>query len=101
MNRQRIVCAAIRSKTTGRILCGARHMDFVMRQFTVRRRFWLFGRRCLRAEWKSPEQGFIDQFGNFLTRSEAYFIAKLEGQVIGRSSSSHDYGPTLFSEDLY
>ena len=39
-------------------------------------------------------QGFTDQYGIFLTRSEAYIIARDAGQLLPR----HDYGETLFSE---
>jgi hypothetical protein len=39
-------------------------------------------------------QGFTDQYGIFLTRSEAYIIARDAGQLLPR----HAYGETLFSE---
>lgn len=39
-------------------------------------------------------QGFTDQYGIFLTRQEAYIIARDAGQLLPR----HDYGETLFSE---
>lgn len=48
-------------------------------------------------EWmqgEDPIQGFTDQYGNFLTRKEAYPIAKAAGQIW-----RHDDKPgTLFSE---
>ena len=51
--------------------------------------------------WKlldnTEEQGFIDQFGKFYNRKDAYIIAKENGQII------RDLGETdeLFSEHLY
>lgn len=39
-------------------------------------------------------QGFTDQYGIFLTRQEAYVVARDAGQLLPR----HDYGETLFSE---
>ena len=39
-------------------------------------------------------QGFTDQYGIFLTRQEAYIVARDAGQLLPR----HDYGETLFSE---
>jgi hypothetical protein len=92
-----IVCAAIRSRVTGRIVCGARHYDSAMRQFMIRRRFWLFGRFTKRKEWRSSEQGFIDQFCKFYNRSEAADLVKKSGQPLCVSQ----LGATLYSEDLY
>ena len=71
----RIVCAAIRHKD-GRIVCGPRHYDNTM--ISVLDQFndiydWNGGR---------TEQGFINQFGGFYTREEAWAIADAEGQII-------------------
>lgn len=44
------------------------------------------------------EQGFIDQFGVFMTREEAYVVAKAAGQIKYRCGG--DDG-RLFSENLY
>jgi hypothetical protein len=43
------------------------------------------------------EQGFIDQFCNFLTREEAYVIAKANGQIINPGHETDK----LYSENLY
>ena len=40
--------------------------------------------------------GFIDSLGVFLDRSEAYSLAKINGQLISDTD-----GPELFSEDLW
>tara|TARA_R110000822_G_scaffold68435_7_gene166500 strand:+ start:249 stop:428 length:180 start_codon:yes stop_codon:yes gene_type:complete len=43
-------------------------------------------------------QGFIDQFGQFLTREEAHVIAKKNGQIVKRCGGDEK---TLYSENLY
>jgi hypothetical protein len=43
------------------------------------------------------DQGFIDQFGDFLTRREAWEIAKDRGQILRDVSTPG----TLYSENLY
>lgn len=80
-----IVCAAIKLHE-GTIICGARHHDPIMN-------------RVLRIIGNSgrPAQGFIDQWGNFLTREEALRIAHKNGQVLEEGHSKTE----LFSEDLY
>src|ERR1035438_3581726 len=73
-NKQRVVvCAANRSKT-GKIVCGARHWDSAMRGQVL-----VDGKRP--PEWMSAEQGFIDQFCVFMTRSKAYVVADAAGQI--------------------
>lgn len=86
---RRIVCAAIRMH--GHIVIGPRHFDLTMLKTIEANpvyREWKWGR---------AEQGFIDQFGYFLNRDEAYEIAKRQGQII--NDSIPDRG--LFSEHLY
>ena len=88
---QRVVCSAIRSKETGLIICGARHHDSIMRAQVE---------ACTmdRLEAKQAEQGFIDQYGKFLTRKEALVIAKEQEQIRYRCG-----GDTvqLYSDNLY
>lgn len=82
---QLVVCAAIRH-SNGSIICGPRHFDQTMRAVI-----------CERSEdWRRAEQGFVDQFGTFLTREEACKIAWARGQI----DHTHT-GGLLFSEDLY
>ena len=88
INEPRIVCAAMRKET--RIICGARHYDPVMRQQMIASEGLDF--------WKGCEQGFIDQFGNFLTREEAHKIAVKEQQIRKHVGGDKD---RLFSENLY
>ena len=85
-----VVCAANRFKS-GKIVCGARHWDSVMRgQILVE------DKRL--PEWISVEQGFIDQFGVFMDRCEAYQVAQAAGQI--KYGQSYSKG-VLYSEDLY
>lgn len=97
-----VVCAAIRNKQ-GKVVCGARHYDSVMRQIFIRKPNW-FERVILRKTfvkdkaWYSCEQGFIDQFGVYMDRQEAYQVAMDAGQV--KYGPEHSKG-TLYSEDLY
>ena len=85
---QVVVCAAIKHKRSGKVLCGARHFDNIMLQHI----------RGAEDRWADAEQGFIDQWGNFLTRKEAYDIAVRQDQY--KPCESYIKG-ILLSEDLY
>ncbi len=87
---QRVVCAANRNKDNGRIICGARHWDKVMHS----QRPDIMKEPTFR--W---EQGFIDQFGDFLTREQAWDIAVAQGQIF-RLCYEGQKG-YLYSENLY
>ncbi len=95
--QQIVVCAACRHPERQIMLCSARHWDGVMRdQF---RAMALCGpdAKPNSSKW---EKGFIDQFGDFLTREEAMEIVKANGQPfdIERNGGSDR---TLYSEGLY
>jgi len=84
----RIVCAANRHKESGRIVCGARHWDNVMRS------------QKLESEtFNNWDQGFINQFGEWLNREEAWVIAEEQGQI--RNLCYDKQTGYLFSENLY
>lgn len=83
----RVVCAAVRLKL-GIVVCGPRHFDSTMRKMLEQLRLTVTG----------AEQGFVDQFGNFLTREEAWDIAHANGQILRERSRCVG---TLYSEDLY
>lgn len=71
------------------VLCGARHGD-ILKQ--------LKGLGFSpRDGYKEIEQGFIDNYGNFLTRKEAYQYAKECGQLTHNIANRDE----LFSEDLW
>jgi hypothetical protein len=85
---RRVVCAA-NLYGNGVMLVGPRHFDATMRD-QVRR----FGLRH-----NAPHvQGFIDQWGEFMTREEAHKVAREQGQI--RHRCGGDDGQ-LFSENLY
>lgn len=83
-----IVCAALR--VNGRIICGPRHFDPVMRM--------QIANDTEAPLWRHAEQGFVDQWGNFLTRKEALEIALRNGQRRRRCGGDDDQ---LYSENLY
>lgn len=85
---KRVVCAACRWHD-GHIILGIRHFSPDMRLSAA-----LQGYECGAA----VEQGFVDQYGNFLTRQEAFKIALPNGQY--RPYEPYNIG-TLYSEDLY
>jgi len=91
--QQIVVCAACRFKDV--MLCGARHFDSAMLNQLEHMK-----------EGTKPsdpgerwEQGFIDQFGDFLTREEAMQIVKENGQPFNIERNRGD--TYLFSEGLY
>lgn len=86
-----VVCAANRHKETGQIVAGARHWDSTMRGMVMTS-------EEQRLSWINAEQGFIDQFGEFMTREEAYDVAETAGQI--RYSIGYETR-TLYSEHLY
>ncbi len=102
MQNQRVVCAA-NKLSDGTVILGVRHWDDFMHQALdsilknqpegtdeeVNELLLIQGH----------QQGFIDQFGNFLTRKEAWVIAKENGQVIHQGPGYS--GPELYSENLY
>lgn len=86
---RRVVCAANRSPD-GLIVCGARHWDKLMRAQAV-----AAGYSPPFSKW---EQGFIDQFGDFMTREEAWKVAHDQGQFRRRCGGDES---ELYSENLY
>jgi len=88
---RRVVCAAMRH-SSGHIVCSPRHFDsLVHMQLEQLEKAGLTG-------WSGAEQGFVDQFGNFLTRAEARDIAERQGQILRRCGGD---AKELFSENLY
>jgi len=87
--RPLVVCAAMKMRD-GFIVPGIRHYSPEMRKLL---------RRCYGEGYHKQvaEQGFVDQFGNFLTRETAYEIAFKNGQIRRDVSKPG----TLFSENLY
>lgn len=89
MTLHRIVCAANRKRFTGEVVLGIRHWDAFMR------------RGLPDTEGDPVDQGFIDNRGNFLSRTEAWKVAEAAGQIIRRVGGDESNGGTLYSENLY
>ena len=88
---RRVVCAANRYGEL--LVCGARHHDKVMNA-----QIRAIGKeRCKPSE---GYQGFIDQFGCFMTRQEAMKVAVESGQQLDMRRNSGN-GRDLYSEGLY
>lgn len=96
----RVVCAAL-LMDDGLIVTGIRHFSPEIRE--VLRRIYGSGFRAFGKWWVKPyhlrvlEQGFVDQYGVFLSREAAWKIAECEGQIREQVSVAG----TLYSENLY
>lgn len=88
-----IVCAANRYKDF--IITGSRHHSVPMQMVTR-----LIGMDALRAYAgeQGEEQGFIDQYGTYWNREDAYKQCIKQGRPLLEAGRSH---VTLFSEHLY
>lgn len=85
MKRQ-VVCAA--NKFGDLIVLGVRHFCPLMRQTL----------RLLKIKGTEPhEQGFVDQWGNFMSRKEALYVLRSNGRFI----PDRDFTDELYSENLY
>lgn len=91
----RIVCAAMQS-STGVLVIGARHCDKLMQPRIAELR--------MLGLWKPEDdlnQGFIDQFGKYYNRVDAWKVAEAAGQIFRRCGGDTANGGTLYSENLY
>lgn len=89
-----IVCAACKFGNT--IIAGPRHFDSVMRSQMLA----CHENSEVKTLPKSKvEQGFVDQFGEFWTRREAFYIATLNEQPINMERNGNN--EILYSEGLY
>lgn len=98
---RRVVCAAIRA-ADGELLLGIRHYSPDMhKQIEQRVDGHKFKRRM------DKDQGFVDQWGNWISRSDAYQIAEATGRLTfpeACAPSFDDDGNVvnrLYSEGLY
>lgn len=93
---RRVVCAAIRA-ADGAVLLGIRHYSRDMHlQIEERTDGAKFVRR------HDEDQGFVDQYGAFMSRHEAYRVAEQAGQIVYPDRCGKDLdGPKLYSEGLY
>lgn len=88
--RQIVVCAA-NKMPDGYLILGARHWDALMRETADR----------LGYKGGDEIQGFINQFGEFLTREEALSAVLASGQRFDKERNGSASGKELFSEGLY
>lgn len=106
----RVVTAANRHKESGLIVVGARHFDKLMRaqifalqgfdKKTAAEGHW--GGMSSSVDWKDMDQGFIDNFGDYLTRKQAYVLAKYNGQLLKNNDGRcHDSKNFLYSENIH
>ena len=86
--KRKIITAANRFRTTNLVLVGARHWSPAMREQAR-----AMGAEC-GDDW---QQGFIDQYDQFLSREDAKRIALANGQAL----IGDDWGRELFSENLH
>jgi len=92
MKQRRVVCAANRCHTDHTILIlGARHFDTLMRK-TIK----MLGMTHL--DFHPEDQGFIDNFGVWMTRKEARDLAIETDQRLYRCGGDRY---NLYSENLY
>ena len=89
---RRIVCAA--NKCSDLIVLGVRHHDKLMND-TINN---LEDTGVINPKW---EQGFVDNKGEFVTRTKAWRIALTANQIINRVGGDTAGGGTLYSENLY
>lgn len=94
--QRRVVCAAVRA-ADGTVLLGVRHYSRDMHeQIAARRDGEKFKHR------HDEDQGFVDQHGVFMTREEAFKVAKAAGQVLYPEACGRGLdGLKLYSEGLY
>lgn len=96
--QRRVVCAAVRaSDGSGEIVLGIRHFSKDMRRQIEARGEWHKFRGAL-----DENQGFVDQWGVYMDREEAYRVADEAGQILYPESCGRGLnGPRLYSEGLY
>lgn len=85
---RRVVCAAMWKD--GRLITGPRHYDRAMRKQMEAAEGLLW--------WRGCEQGFVDQFGIFMTREQAWEVAMEQGQIHRETGAPPG---KLYSENLY
>lgn len=84
-----IICAAIRNPTTGQVIKGHRHFDSHMQHKLSYNKLDFLD---------FTEQGFIDMYGNYVSRTDALVIVRENSQYINEREV---VGNELFSEALY
>lgn len=93
---RRVVCAALRADD-GMLLLGIRHCSGDMiQQIEARRDGYKF------LGLLDENQGFVDQWGTFMSRGKAFQVAQKNGQIYDPTVGGVGLdGPKLYSECLY
>lgn len=88
-----VVCAACKLPDSDLIFCGPRHFDSTMwKQIEAAN---------MLDEANKMDQGFIDQYGEFMNREEAMIVAKNARQPIDYEHGCGRSFTILYSEGLY
>nr|SPS06144.1 conserved protein of unknown function [Candidatus Nitrotoga fabula] len=98
---RRVVCAAvvlINGNGNDVMFTGARHFDGAMLRII---RLNPAIEQAFEDGISRNKQGFIDQRGVFMTRTEAWKVAQAAGQILRRCGGDDANGGTLYSENLY
>lgn len=88
-DRRRVVSAALLYGKNN-IVCSPRHFDEICHSQLSRFNYF---------NGKTPVQGFVDQYGQFMDRKEAWKVALESNQII-RICGGNEEG-VLYSENLY
>lgn len=91
--QRRVVCAALYDSELDMSICGPRHCDMTMHYIICAMP------NDIRDQLRRGKQGFVDQWGKFMTREEAFEVATAAGQIIEKTGNPDS--KELFSEDLY
>lgn len=92
-----VVCAAVRFED-GTVVLGVRHFDPIMTSTIFKMGIYeMTSDGNIQKNQPPPVQGFVDQRGVFMTRAQAWDVAKASGQLRRGTGG----GETLYSEDLY
>jgi len=87
--QRRVVCAAL-MYGENELICAPRHFDETCHRLLSKVDYY---------QGKAPIQGFVDQYGQFMNRKEAWKVA-LEANQIIRICGGNEEG-VLYSENLY
>jgi hypothetical protein len=93
LEKRRIICAAVRSRSTSKVVIGLHYYDTFMLSAMTVEDFPSYEDR--------GERGFIDQHGVFLTPTEAWKVAEAAGQILFKGHSDLQSSDTLGPSNLY
>ncbi len=95
-NIRRVVCAAVRA-ADGELILGIRHYSPDMHRQIAQR---TDGAKFMGRHYE--DQGFVDQWGQWMTREEAYQVAKdTDRLTFPEACATGLDGDRLYSEGLY